>query len=370
LIDLKQEIQDYRNVNLKDITQNESEIPDNIRNSIILYNKALESLKNGSEDIAIIELKKATSMNPHFYEAMNLLGICYSYVNDNARAAEVFGKVIKAEQNSVKAMKYLSLLNLASDNGSVKLKTRKNMFNGRNQGEDGKAEVKPVNDKKTVMFNITRVLAGFVAGAIVISLINLVFPNPKETQGIPVNTDNISTKANKDIEEIQTRYDDLSKKYALLQKDKDEANQTIDYYKSVIKLYDIESLVLKKQYESAADMLLLMKTVDFREADKVKFDNLYKTVMPESAKILYDEGYKLYNVRNYEESLKKFDKVLIYDPAFNRADALFYYMGRCYQQLNDSRNAIAFFQKLIDNYPGSNYTKNAKVKVQTLIGNP
>jgi tetratricopeptide (TPR) repeat protein len=354
LIDLKQEIQDYRNVNLKDITQNESEIPDNIRNSIILYNKALESLRTGSEDIAIIELKKATSMNPHFYEAMNLLGICYSYINDKVKATEVFDKVIKAEQNSVKAMKYLSLLNLGSDSGSAKPKARKKVF----------------GEKKTSMFNIIRVLAGFVAGAIVISLINLVFPSPIETQGIPANTDNISTKADKDIKEIQTRYDDLSKKYALLQKDKDEANQTIDYYKSVIKLYDIEGLVLKKQYESAADMLLLMKTVDFKDAGKERFDNLYKTVMPQAAIILYDEGYKLYNVRSYDESLKKLDKVQVYDPAFSRMDALLYYMGRCYQQLNDSRNAVAFFQKLIDNYPNSSYTKNAKVKIQTLIGNP
>ena len=355
MIDLKQEIQDYRNVNLKDITQNESEIPDNIRNSIILYNKALESLKNGSEDIAIIELKKATSMNPHFYEAMNLLGICYSYVNDNVKAAEVFDKVIRAEQNSVKAMKYLSLLNSASDNGAGKSKTRKKTS---------------VDGKKTLMLNVIKVLAGFIAGAIVISMINLVLPNAKETEENPTNTNIISTNENKDIEEIKTRYDDLSKKYTLLQKDKDEAIQTIDYYKSVIKLYDIENLVLKKQYESAADMLLLMKTVDFKDTEKERFDNLYKTVMPNAAIIVYDEGYKLYNVRNYNESLKKLDKVQVYDPAFSRADALLYYMGRCYQQLNDSRNAVAFFQKLIDNYPGSSYTKNARVRIQTLIGNP
>jgi len=43
----------------------------------VLYNKALEDFRAKSEDIAIIELKKAISLNPDFHEAMNLLGIFY-----------------------------------------------------------------------------------------------------------------------------------------------------------------------------------------------------------------------------------------------------------------------------------------------------
>ena len=124
MIDLRQEIQDYNIINLRDISQNESEIPDNIRNSIFLYNKAIESIRNGSEDIAIIELKKAISMNPHFNEAMNLLGLCYSYTKDNAKAAEAFDKVIKAEQNSVKALRYMSLMNSSEDTGGGRNKIR------------------------------------------------------------------------------------------------------------------------------------------------------------------------------------------------------------------------------------------------------
>jgi hypothetical protein len=126
LIDLKQAIKDFGVINPKDISQNEADIPDNIRNSVFLYNKAIESLRTGSEDIAIIELKKAVSMNPHFYEAMNLLGVCYGYIKDNVRAAEMFDRVIKAEQNSVKALRYLSIINNGDDDeGSAKPRTRK-----------------------------------------------------------------------------------------------------------------------------------------------------------------------------------------------------------------------------------------------------
>ena len=82
----------------------------------------------------------------------------------------------------------------------------------------------------------------------------------------------MSQKIDTADQEFKAKYEELLPKYQLLQKDKDTADKSVDYYKSVIKLYEIESLAAKKQYESAADMLLLMKTVDFQGDDKVKFD--------------------------------------------------------------------------------------------------
>ena len=112
-MDLKVELKNFRPINLDEIIQENEKIPDNIRNSIFLYNKAIESLRSGSEDIAAIELKKAVSMNPNFNEALNLLGICYSYIGEVDKAGELFRKVIKAESNSVLAMSYMQKLGLA-----------------------------------------------------------------------------------------------------------------------------------------------------------------------------------------------------------------------------------------------------------------
>jgi lipoprotein NlpI len=112
-MDIRAELQQFRPINLEEIIKRDEKIPDSIRNSIVLYNKAIESLKSGSEDIAMIELKKAISLNPHFNEAINLLGVCYCYVGETEKAAEMFNKVIKAESNSVVAMKYMQKLGLA-----------------------------------------------------------------------------------------------------------------------------------------------------------------------------------------------------------------------------------------------------------------
>jgi TolA-binding protein len=117
-------------------------------------------------------------------------------------------------------------------------------------------------------------------------------------------------------------------------------------------------------------MLLLLKTTEFSGDDKNRFDSLLKTVMPKAAWEVFNEGYSLYNAKDYPNALKKLQKVELYDPQFQRADALLYYMGKCSQQLNDSRNAVALYQRLINTYPDSSYAKNAKIRIKSLTSMP
>ena len=60
MIDITNEIEEnYPSIDLEEIKEIQPELPDDMLNSIHLYNKALNDLKSGSEDIAIIGLKKA-----------------------------------------------------------------------------------------------------------------------------------------------------------------------------------------------------------------------------------------------------------------------------------------------------------------------
>ena len=77
-MDLKAELSNFRTIDLDEFVR-EGEHIYNVRNSVYLYNKAIEDLRTGSEDMAIIKLKKAVSMNPHFNEAMNLLCMLFIY---------------------------------------------------------------------------------------------------------------------------------------------------------------------------------------------------------------------------------------------------------------------------------------------------
>jgi TolA-binding protein len=376
-MDLKVELNNFKPINLDEIIQRNEKIPDNIRNSIFLYNKAIESLRSGSEDIAAIELKKAVSMNPNFNEALNLLGICYSYIGEVEKAGEVFRRVIKAESNSILAMNYMQKLGLADTipvqfEKPSKQPAAKQSDSLKRIRERKTYKIERKNEKrgarKTLLYYLMiggAFAAGFLAAIVIYSMMP-----PKETVVPQPDQSAIDAAVNAAKQENQARVEELEKKIDSLQKEKDNAVAQTDYYKSSLKLYEIESLYRSKDYQGAADILLLMKTVQFRDAEKEKFDTLYETVMPLAAKAAYDQGYKLYNSRKYPESLKSFEKVAIYDENYDRMDAVLYYMGRCHQFAQDSRTAIALFQKLVDNYPKSGFLRSAKARINELTKLP
>jgi len=376
-MDLKVELSNFKPINLDEIIQENEKIPDKIRNSIFLYNKAIESLRSGSEDIAAIELKKAVSMNPNFNEALNLLGICYSYIGEVDKAAEMFRKVIKAESNSILAMGYLQKLGLAD---TIPVQPEKYSKQPAAKHSDA---LKRIREKKTYkiekknenrsarkkLLHYLMIGIAFAAGFLVALAIYLMMPQ-KDTVVPQPDQSVVDAAVNAAKQESQAKIDELEKKVETLQKEKDSAVAQADYYKSSLKLYEIESLYRSKDYQGAADILLLMKTVQFRDSEKEKFDTLYETVMPLAAKAAYDQGYKLYNSRKYPESLKSFEKVAIYDENYDRMDAVLYYMGRCHQFAQDSRTAIALFQKLVDNYPKSGFLRSAKARINELTKLP
>lgn len=383
-MDIRAELQYFKPINLEEIIKTGEKIPDGIRNSVVLYNKAIESLRSGSEDIAIIELKKAISLNPHFNEAINLLGVCYGYVGDIEKAAEAFNKVIRAESNSVIAMKFMRKLGIAEPvempakektPAKIKIlpkipsgpseKTAETLKRARTKKQSGVDN----SSRKRLLYDIIKIGSGFAAGLLLMALI---YSTANKAEPVEPGVDQETIKAA--VDEVRTEYErayqELQNKYNLLKEDKDAAARQADYYRSAIKLYEIESMVREKKYEEAADMLLLLKTVEYKDAELDKFNKLYETVMPQAAKSAYDRAYRSYNSKKYQDALQSYEKVQLYDPGYAKMDAVLYYMGRSYQLLQESRKAVSTFQKLIDSYPQSAYLKSAKMRINELTKIP
>jgi tetratricopeptide (TPR) repeat protein len=375
LINLKQELQNYPPINLKSIEENTPDIPDDIKNSIILYNKALDSIRFGSEDIAIIELKKVLSMNPNFYEAMNLLGVCYAYTKDFDKASEVFKRVAAAESNGVKAQEYLTLLNSGHDTLSSP-KTFKRRSIVQKSGTKSKVEsvdTKPVSleSKNLRKGGIFRYVACAAIGALVVLLAMLPAIFGRSANEEALNALNAEKEVlNEKLATFESDYKMLEQRNESLQNDLETANASTDYYKACIKLYEAKDLFSERNYEAAADMLLLIRTVDFKEEDKERFDKLNNDVMPAAANAAFNEGYRLFSIGKYQEALERLNKIQIYKHDYESVDRVLYYIGKCYMELNDSRNAVATFQKIISTYPQSKYSGYSKLRLDELTRIP
>jgi TolA-binding protein len=373
LINLKQEILNYSSINLKSLAADEAEIPDGIKNSITLYNKAIESIRTDNEDIAIIELKKAISMNPNFHEAMNLLGICYSHTKEYVKAAETFEKVIAAENNSIKALKYLGLMNSNETVGKA-IDSKNRSYNNEVYNTKVKKSLSILDDvvnlKRNWKVDLKKYIIGFLLCAIIVAIFAFIRYKPENdyitsssnadsTSTSDITSTSDSTSSNAENEKIA---EELSK----TQSDLKNAITQIDYYKNSLKLYEIDTLLTTKNYETAADMLVLLKSVNFIEPEKEKFDNLYSVIMNKAASKLKDEAWLLYKNKKYQEAIDKLTKIQLYGDSSTYMDFSYYCMGRCFIGLNDSMRAVEAFEKIISTYPDSQYIRYAKNRIKEL----
>jgi len=371
VLDLKQELANYPPVDITNLKEKNPTIPDKIINSIALYNKALESIRSNSEDIAIIELKKAVAMNPDFSEAVNLLGLCYYYINETDKAEELFKRVVDAAKNSIRAMNYIKMIKSGSDPDLVPARTKKK--EKRSVKEKIVKKEHPKSANQNFKANLPKYALSFAAGAILVLILCLAFMRGNNASAPVTDASNEETirQLNEKIKSQENAYNKLSEDYQALEENYEKVSQSLDYYKFTIKLYEIEDLYNSREYEQAADMLILMQTVDFKGEEKERFDKLYEKVMPAAANKVYEEGLVLVNTkRQYDEAIKKLNKVQMYMEDFRHMDAVLYYLGKCYQQLNDSRNALAVYQKLMEQYPKSSYVKWAKVRINELTQIP
>lgn len=370
MINLRQELANYPQINLKNLEESGIALPDNIKNSVILYNKALDGLRSNSEDIAVIELKKAIALNPGFYEAMNLLGLCYACANDMPKAVEMFEKVVAAENNSVKALRYLSSLNDNTDNykASSRLKRKDSPKTAETKNEESRSKTSLISLNSSKKRDVLKVLIGFTAGALLIFFLGL--PGRSDRPTVPDSSVDSKKLMDESIAAYEAKLSKLNEDYENLKKDYEAAGAVIDQYKFAAKLSDAENLVLRKKYIEAADMLILLKVADFKGPEKEKYDGLFREVMPIAAKAAFESGFKLYHAGKYDEALKSLNKVQVYMDNYDAMDRVLYYIGKSYKELNDSRSAIAAYQKIMDNYPGGTYAKYAEFRIKELTQMP
>jgi cytochrome c-type biogenesis protein CcmH/NrfG len=82
-----------------------------LNDAVGMYNQALGHIKQKSDDLAIIQLKKAVEINPRFVDALNLLTLCYLIQNDRERALSTAERVLGVDINNPVALNYYSIIN-------------------------------------------------------------------------------------------------------------------------------------------------------------------------------------------------------------------------------------------------------------------
>ena len=307
-------------------------ISDNVRRSISLYNKSIRNLKINCVDLAIADLKKALSLNPDFYEAMKLLGLCYIYKKNFNKARKLFKKLAEYDIYTEMANKYL-----------------------REMKDNRVAPKTPTTIKSTKKLAIS-----FLAIVIITIVTGGVYFNAFNIQSMFNRFQKAEFEKNRDIEQQKTineKKKEMDEKLEILKKEQEAEKSKVDNNKNNILsiLNDAEKVYSEGNYEEALDNLIAIKPLKLDDAEKLRFDKLWNSIKASNVWTIYNEGNKLYKQGNYQAALPKLLKVQQLAPELEVMPWDLFQIGNCYKQTNDNKNALIFFEKVKNDYPNTQY---------------
>ena len=316
------------------------------------YNAALAAAKGGNEDLAIIQLRKVVSLNPHFVRAQQLLALLYIHIKDYSKAAKCLNRARKVDFNNTTTLKYLHEISTKIDtsrsgSGSAPVK--------KSNKKDPLANVTPVGaykEEKKSMMPVVYTIIGAIIGIVVCFVLIRPTLNKAGLGGASDITD-----ANNDAAVQSSQISSLEKEKKSLTDQVDQLKKQIESgdTEAQTKLANYEKLMksmkcyLKNDKVGAAAAVAGCKKSDFDSAEaKSVYSKIGVISKTEIASMISQGRQEMYT--SYDRAIATFKNVLKLDTKNQEA---MMYLGRCYMRRGDTKNAKKWLNKAVKIDAGS-----------------
>jgi len=373
MLNVSFELENFQPLDLEEIEKEAGDLPEDTVKAIQLFNKALEDIKSGNEDIAIIQLKKAISLYPSFFEAMNLLGICYYAAGKEDAARSAFKQVIDADDSGLKAMQYLNKMDglvEQTDSGSVssKRKSSKSSKGSRSSKEGGLFSewvAKGLKAEDNSIYGL-KYIAGILIGVLIMGLIWYMVPTNKSLFTITKEENIIKDP------ELENQINQLNSRIEKLEQDLDNKKEenlklmeSFGVYKDwVARLKQAEEIYNEGKYIEAAELMMNQQGTAVPDDLKGTYDSLWDQIRLKAANQYYNDGNKTYNgntardIGVYRTALEQYETAiaLIDADSVTYKAALYYQAGKAAARCNELEKAVELFEYVADEFPNSSYS--------------
>ena len=353
-----------------DMLQSEVTAMEKMNDAVKMYNQSLKLCQNASEDLAIIQLKRAVETSPNFIEALNLMALCYLSQNNEQKAAALVKKVLAIDEGNQTALSYLRELSVE------KISIVKNPPSEKSKSPSKQKKKSAKNGfagNFLLLLDSYRSAAclaiGFLAAAILFGGILLpVVINIKNNDIVEVSSGYDSKIDDKSRELADTQAElasleaELAKTTATLEEQERQADR-------VNTVYLAQAALNNKLNDEAADLILSIDITELPEQVREMAESVKNSVFPSIEARYYQQGYSLYNSKKYAEAKEIFLISLKYqsDNSTN-SDNTLYYLGRIADIAGDTSAARTYYEAVIGGYPSSDVLSNAISRLEQLGG--
>ena len=352
--------------------------------AIRMYNQAIRYLKQGSDDLALIRLKKSIDTNPDFIDSYNLMALCCMEGNNKKRAQQLIEAVLKKDRRNPVALHYAKILQTESSPsliGAVMGEKEKSIFPKKSihtqpfsQTTDTPTSSKSVSKRKapTLPFGSQRdfIIAGTAALFTVIVMLVLVLPaisdaKDQKIQQLEAELESYKGTTNMTADEVvamRTQLEALQSENASLQSEENKE-------KNLTALQTALDQLTAEEYETCIATFSTIDPSQFTEEEMQKYNTLKATLYPQVANLYYTRGKSAFLSNEFESAKTDLENALKYVTNENFIDDIYYYLGKIAEENGNQENAISYYQKVVGEYPDSNQLTNTQNALNALQGN-
>jgi len=360
-----------------------------LNEAVVLYNRALEFVKQKSDDLAIIQLKKSLEYNPRFVDSLNLLTLCYLQQRNRQQANATMERVFAVDTRNPIALRYHSILNPARPRPETRTRTIIKQPAQANAAQDKPPDTGPfktvtIKERKSSHFHVVGILL-FILGAAVMMGVGFILyiPALQKEHNQTMQTERrlreaAETEHQIKIDEyienedrLQEQIEGHEKVVADMQAQILQANRAVNVYvaNERFRLGTIEDM-------RAAVGLLEITPLDGLPFDTVSIaNNIIETAFPALATHYAAEGISAFGEGDYSFALNQLEDAMRFIAPYNpQFPHVLYHLGTLYYRASGREaEAIAILSQLTalegyDTFPANPWS-GRRTLVQNMLSN-
>ncbi|MGN1141128.1 MAG: tetratricopeptide repeat protein [Oliverpabstia sp.] len=341
---------------------------DVINQTIKKYNDSLQCCRRGSEDVAVIQLKKILNQNPKLIKGYHLLALIYLKQEEYEKARKVLKKAAKIDKTNSTTLRFLKEVD--EQTGTMtSLEPRRWGFGGREKTKpergqsvaymaDNELVIQPPTFRESSLAaTLLNLGFGFLVGACLVWFLVV----PANTQKINreanekvVEYSNTMASQNAEMNKMKEQIAQSEETVSSAQSQIEQAASQVTSYENLIKAYEAYQ---NGSYTSAANVLQNVQPDLLSASAKEIYDTIYNNIKSTMQKTLKSQGEQSFYAKDYPAAIESLAQAMEMDETNYEVLNLLAHSYRLNQEYD---KAVEIFQKIVDTFPGTKRATSAQ----------
>lgn len=325
------------------------------------YNQALIHAQNGSDDLAVLQLKRIVEEKPNYVKAHLLLALLYIGHEDYTKAGKSLYKVLQIDRNNRRAERYMEYVKSKTGKADVEKRKMKNAFSHREM-EDNDVILPPTYKENTGWQSIINIGIGLALGVIVVLF--MILPardrslNYQHNQEMLIYADKLNL-ANQEVDDLKKQAEQYAAEMAKAEEDLEDligdSGSTLVQYQTLV---EILQAYRKEDIQTAVKLYIDMDPSKITDENMLNILAEIQTDMEANAPaVLETLAAQSTEAGDVDTALRYYEEYMKFN---DRNPQIIFNMAMIYKNKGDEDTSDQLFGQVIMNFEDSELAAKAK----------